>query len=114
MEMLMYNPNDGLIQKERGSRKAAALLPFIAGNASMCVGINLTAVKFGMQDVLRGIDAVVAGEEVGDGNRQQVEAGTAKAEHFTADQERGNGTIRYTAEYAGHADGRIEGRIGSE
>ena len=61
-----------------------------------------------MQDPLRGINSVVPGEEIGDGDGHQVEGGAAEAEHLTADEERCDGAVRHAAENAGHADGREE------
>lgn len=76
--------------------------------------VNLSGLELGMQDPLRGINSVVPGEEIGDGDGHQVEGGAAEAEHLAADEERCDGAVRHAAEDAGHADGREECRISAD
>ena len=60
------------------------------------------------------VQAVIAGQHIADGHRDQVIVSVVESEQLEADQERRNGAVGHAAENGHHADGRAQGRVGAD
>ncbi len=80
----------------------------------MGIRVDSSGGNLGIHDLLGGVDTVVSGEEIADGNCHEEVGGGIEAEELAADKEAGNGAVRHTAEDTCHADGGEERRIQPE
>ena len=77
----------------------------------MCLCVNTAGCKLGIPDRLSGVYAIVAGEQVSQGNGQQQVRHSFKTEQLKADEQCSERASRDAAENAGHADCGTQSRI---
>ena len=77
----------------------------------MRIRVDFRRIPFAEADLLRAVDTVVSGEQIGDGDRENEVRRCVEAEHLKRDEQRSERAVRHTAEDAGHADRGAERRV---
>ena len=78
---------------------------------SVCIRVDLRRIPLAEADLLRSVDTVVTGEQIGDRDREDEVRRRVEAEHLKRDEQRGERTVCDAAEDAGHADRGAERRV---